>query len=205
MSRGSSTLVPSVALSTALMPFTPVAPPGDVLTVLQPGPSGWQLTDGGAGSEARLARGVAPGRVGDSMVLGRRSADLAGALAVPREETEAVDGEEKGPTSSEQPAEAQPVAAGPTKVGLNCPRLDDLTALAVLATGAAVAPVGTATRAMISESSDRSDSRVNFRRIALSPVGRAPAPPLPGFSPMRPPLRGAPFQGWYKLILRAHV
>src|SRR5262245_32844039 len=124
MSRGISSLVPSVALSTALMPFTVLAPPGDVLIASQPGPSGWQLTDGGAGSEARMARGANPGRVGDSMVCGRRVTDMAGALAVPREETEAVDGVGKGPNSSAQPAEAQPVAAGPTKVGLNCPRLD---------------------------------------------------------------------------------
>ena len=191
MSRGNSTLVPSVALSTALMPFTPVAPPVDVLIVLQPGPSGWQLTDGGAGSEVRMARGAAPGRAGDSMVFGRRSADLAAALEAPREETEAVDGEAKGPNSSEQPAEAQPVAAGPTKVGLNCPRLDDLTALAVLAAGAAVARVGTVTRAMISESSDSIDSRVAFRRMALSLVGRTPAPPTTAGFPPEGPSQGA--------------
>src|SRR5215469_14151773 len=133
MSRGLSWLVPSVALSTALMPFAVLAPPGDVLIASQPGPIGWQLTDGGPGLEAGRACGVAPGRVGDSIVCGRRVADLASALAAPREETLAVDGVERGPNSSAQPAEAQPVAAVPTKVGLNCPRLDDLTALAVLA------------------------------------------------------------------------
>ena len=56
MSRGSSTLVLSVPLSTAFRPFTPVAPPEDVLMVSQPGPSGWQLTVGGTGSEP-LRRG----------------------------------------------------------------------------------------------------------------------------------------------------
>ena len=34
------------ALSTAFKPFTPVAPPVDVLIPSHPVPSGWQLTDG---------------------------------------------------------------------------------------------------------------------------------------------------------------
>src|SRR6202035_4706013 len=39
-------LVLCVALSTALMPFTPVAPPANELMLSQPGRSGWQLTVG---------------------------------------------------------------------------------------------------------------------------------------------------------------
>ena len=41
-------LVGSDALLTAFRPFTLVAPPFDVLIRSQPGPSGWQLTDGTA-------------------------------------------------------------------------------------------------------------------------------------------------------------
>ena len=41
-------LVGCDALSTAFSPFTPVAPPDDVLMLSQPGPSGWQLTEGSA-------------------------------------------------------------------------------------------------------------------------------------------------------------
>ena len=43
-----------VALSTAFRPFTAVAPPAEVLMLSQPGPSGWQLTDG-SGLEGLLA------------------------------------------------------------------------------------------------------------------------------------------------------
>src|SRR5487761_667241 len=66
-----------VALSTAFRPFTPVAPPADVLMLSQPGPRGTQLTDG-TGNEvtwlsARLAaaercRGWA---FGDAIACGR--------------------------------------------------------------------------------------------------------------------------------------
>jgi hypothetical protein len=42
------------------------------------------------------------------------------------EESDAAEGERKGPVSREQPEE-QPVAAGPTKVGEYSPKLDDLT------------------------------------------------------------------------------
>ncbi len=41
----------SEALSTAFRPFTPVAPPAEVLMLLQPGPSGTQLTDGSGWEE----------------------------------------------------------------------------------------------------------------------------------------------------------
>jgi hypothetical protein len=43
------------------------------------------------------------------------------------EERDATDGVGKGPVSKAQPGEAQPVAAEPTKVGENSPKLDDLT------------------------------------------------------------------------------
>lgn len=55
-----------------------------------------------------------------------------------------MDGAGNGPVSRAQPAEAQPVAAGPVKVGEDLPRLEDVTALvralAAFVTGAAVAP-----------------------------------------------------------------
>src|ERR1035438_6569600 len=43
------------ALSTAFRPFTPVAPPADVLMRSQPGPRGRQLTDG-TGNDATWVR-----------------------------------------------------------------------------------------------------------------------------------------------------
>ena len=45
-SMSPSGLVGSVPLSTAFRPFTPTAPPADLLMGSQPGPSGWQLTVG---------------------------------------------------------------------------------------------------------------------------------------------------------------
>ena len=38
-----------------------------------------------------------------------------------------VDGEKNGPVSKEQPFAVQPVAAGPTKVGENSPKVEDVT------------------------------------------------------------------------------
>src|ERR1700722_3781303 len=71
-----------LALSTALQPLTPVAPPAEVLMRSQPGPRGTQLTDG-TGNEAtwasaRLAaaercRGWA---FGDTMACGRAAAPI---------------------------------------------------------------------------------------------------------------------------------
>ena len=64
--------------------------------------------------------------------------------------------------SKEHP-EAQPVAAGPVKVGETLPRLLDLTVLVVVATRAAAVPPEATTSAT---GSDNSDSSVNdFRAI----------------------------------------
>src|SRR5579863_7915811 len=49
-SNGLPALNNSNPLSTAFNPFTPMAPPEDELMVSQPGPAGWQLRLGGAGS-----------------------------------------------------------------------------------------------------------------------------------------------------------
>jgi len=56
-----------------------------------------------------------------------------------------VDGEKNGPVSKEQPFAVQPVAAGPTKVGENSPKVEDVTvgALAGFLAGAAAAPSAT--------------------------------------------------------------
>ena len=99
----------------------------------QPGPSGWQLTDG-TGKEELLAE-LAPLSRGDVDVpeMRRRHGVRAGlcpgcgAQLVARAAA-AVDGVLTGPLSSEQLL-AQPVAAGPANVGLNTPRLDVVTAL----------------------------------------------------------------------------
>jgi hypothetical protein len=91
----------------------------------QPGPSGSQLTLGGAGSGAGTR-----GRACDGITRGPGDeiADWASGLAraAPLGERDAVDGVGKGPVSKEQPTEAQPVAAGPTKVGVNSPKLVDV-------------------------------------------------------------------------------
>jgi hypothetical protein len=54
-----------------------------------------------------------------------------------------MDGEKNGPVSKEQPFAVQPVAAGPTKVGENSPKVEDVTAplgaLAGFVAGAAAA------------------------------------------------------------------
>ena len=60
-------LVVCVALSTAFRPFTPVAPPADVLIRSQPVPSGTQLTDG-TGKEEYL--------LGEQAPLGGRNMDM---------------------------------------------------------------------------------------------------------------------------------
>ncbi|HTS99712.1 MAG TPA: hypothetical protein VMI33_24140 [Streptosporangiaceae bacterium] len=51
----------------------------------------------------------------------------AAAAAGDDPETDAVDGVRNGPESREQPEAAQPVAAGPAKVGLTVPRLEVVT------------------------------------------------------------------------------
>jgi len=101
-----------------------VAPPSDKLIWSHPGPNGSQLTAGGGGSTAggrgRLCDGITLWLVTESAV--RAAASFA---AESTDEREAVDGEKNGPVSKEQP-DAQPVAAGPAKVGGNSPKLDDL-------------------------------------------------------------------------------
>jgi hypothetical protein len=109
-----------------------------------PGPSGSQLTVGGAGSGA-----AGRGGTGDGMAFGPRgkTADWASGLtasgftaaaeAASDVVVVAVDGEKKGPVSNEQPL-AQPVAAGPTNVGEDSPKLVEVTEL--LDCGAAATP-----------------------------------------------------------------
>ena len=73
-----------------------------------------------------------------------------------------------GPLRSEQP-DAQPVAAVPTNVGENCPRLDVVTALAfallAVATAAPPKAVSSATR---SDSDDRSATRLRMMVLATA-------------------------------------
>jgi hypothetical protein len=130
-------------LSTAFSPFTPIAPPAEVLTLSQPEPG--QLTDG----SARLAAvAVLGARVPEDpawdralwagMACGAESAPacrLGAAWLADAEDP--VENPVDGPLSSEQPL-AQPVAAGPAKVGENCPKLFVVT---VLAWAAAALPV----------------------------------------------------------------
>ncbi len=93
----------------------------------QPGPNGWQLTLGGAGSTAggcgRRWTGMAFG-LDEGPADGPRS-DWTSAAATPSwfEVNDSVDGEKKGPEIKEQPGALQPNAAGPTNVGLKFPRL----------------------------------------------------------------------------------
>jgi hypothetical protein len=47
-------------------------------------------------------------------------------MAASFEEIDATDGVGKGPVSNEQPADAQPVAAVPTKVGENVPKAEEV-------------------------------------------------------------------------------
>src|SRR5580658_2307540 len=109
-----ATLVLSVPLSTAFKPFTPMAPPEDELMVSQPGPNGSQLTGGGVGSSNGTPAGR--GRPCHGITCGRDGiADSVSGLATAAsfEERDATDAVGKGPVSKEQPAERQPVAAGP--------------------------------------------------------------------------------------------
>jgi hypothetical protein len=87
-----------------------------------------------------------------------------------------------GPVSKAHPAEAQPVAAGPTKVGAKLPRLDDVTPLGeevvVFVADAAVAPTGATTSATTSDNRDSRDRSAILRRIMLSfeQLGSRPHP-----------------------------
>src|SRR5580704_14802541 len=131
-------LVLSVPLSTALRPLTPLAPFGLRLIRSHPDPSGAQLTDGGAGSGPVLetigdgsmcasAEGFASFAAAALRTAASASAALAAAVALADPTAkDAVDGETNGPVSRLQPL-AQPVAAGPVKVGENVPRLEEVT------------------------------------------------------------------------------
>jgi hypothetical protein len=79
---------------------------------------------------------------------------IAGAL----EGRSAVDGEKNGPVSKEQP-EAQPVAAGPTKVGEYSPNLDDVMALV---TGAAATPEAATSATAIHSSANLDWPHIGF-------------------------------------------
>ena len=117
-----------LALSTVVSPVTPVAPPLPRPTWSQPGPAGAQLTAGGEGSSPLLAstgEGIvrgSPARMAAALARSRAvifTVDVAGVadcVPAPRA-SDLVDGVGYGPASSEQPAVAQPVAAGPVKVG----------------------------------------------------------------------------------------
>src|SRR5215471_20303253 len=142
MSRPSGlTLVGSVPLSTAFRPFTPLAPPADMLMGSQPGPSGWQLTEGGVGSVpallttcAGMVSPLAAAAATAPAAWFAAAAGFAAAAAGAEADRPAVDGVRNGPVSREHPAVAQPVAAGPAKVGASVPMLVDVMVLVVLAT-----------------------------------------------------------------------
>src|SRR5450755_4361296 len=118
-----ATLVGSEALSTAFSPFTPVAPPAEVLMLSQPAPSGWHRTAGiiGVGAAAAAGpRGDAALRladVGTGIARGPDNPAAALGLAVVLAgDDDAVEDVMNGPVRSEQPL-AHPVATGPTNVG----------------------------------------------------------------------------------------
>jgi len=178
MSGGTSTLVLSVPLSTAFRPFTLVAPPADLLIRLQPGPSGWQLTVGGEGSAPpRLKTGDGSACGGSAAAADAAScfavaAFFAAAAAAAAEDDaarDAVDGVRNGPVSKEQPAEAQPVAAGPANVGAFVPRLDDVTVLVALAARADAVPPERTTSAAGSDNSDNSANNLRTR-VGIEPT-----------------------------------
>src|SRR5262249_46858754 len=118
-------LVGCEALSTALMPLTLVEPPANELMLSQPARSGWQLTVG-IWTRGPLACDAARGCRGSDGNALNRSGDFA-CFPIDLMDRCATDGTRNGPVSRWQP-EAQPVAAEPTKVGLNGPMPDDLTA-----------------------------------------------------------------------------
>ena len=186
-------LVGSEALSTAFSPFTPVAPPADVLMLSQPGPSGWQLTDGSAGSAVRARRPEAAGwrrPAGAGMACGRGNVAPARnlAAALPRDAADPVDGVLNGPLNSEQP-DGQPVAAEPANVGENCPRLDVVTALArapvAVAVAAPAVPPKALSSATGSDSNDSSATRLRMMLLCMpSPLtGSELMPAVAGFRP----------------------
>src|SRR5215469_9080962 len=215
-SMSPSGLVGSVPLSTAFRPFTPTEPPSDVLTGSQPGPSGSQLTVGaGTGGSAppltlareRPAPALAATRraVGDGMtcafdaVLAASwfavAAFLAAAAADDEADSPAVDGVGNGPVSREQLAGAQPLAAGPVKVGEAVPRLVDVTVLVVLATRAAAVPPEKTTSAIGSDNTESSASDLRIKPdIEWALCGRSRPPEVR--APDAPaPAPGGPVRG----------
>jgi hypothetical protein len=148
--------------------LTPVAPPADVLMLLQPAPSGWQETVGiiGAGIAAAFSDacrwlavvGAGKASGADSAAPGSRLA-----AALPDANEDVVDVVTNGPLSRLQPL-AQPVAAGPTNVGEDTPRLDLVTpARAVVA---ADAPLEAASSTAASDSINNSGAR-HLRKLDL--------------------------------------
>ena len=118
----------SEPLSTAFSPFTPVAPPADVLMLSHPAPSGWHRTVGmigvGAASAVAAARTDPAPRlaaVGPGIACGPDNPAAAFGLAVALADADVVEVAMNGPVSSEQPF-LQPVAAGPTNVGEDGPK-----------------------------------------------------------------------------------
>ena len=142
-----------VALSTASSPTTPLAPPLSRLMAAV-------ATDAGAGSAAARARAATvcglgrPARMAvprasspaeTLAMLGRVAfaALTAAAAGLPSGPSlkERVLGVTVGPVSRSQP-DAQPVAAGPVKVGLKVPRLAEVTLAALAVPAVAVACAG---------------------------------------------------------------
>src|SRR5579871_508955 len=163
-------LVGSEALSTAFRPLTPVAPPFPVLMRSQPGPSGWQLTDG-TGKEGLWAaswrRSAAERRILRGSDGGMRCA--LDPWPVPSwwpDAAAAVDGVLTGPVRRWQLI-LQPVAAGPAKVGLNVPRFDEVTAVVwvamALVCGAAAAGPPAAISSIPGRDSSDSSSVILWR------------------------------------------
>jgi hypothetical protein len=91
---------------------------------------GRQLTVGGAGSPLARRGGTGYGRAsggcGEAACWLEAVAERGDAAAADELPEGLTAGVGKGPESSEQPEELQPVAAGPAKVGGNWPRLDDM-------------------------------------------------------------------------------
>jgi hypothetical protein len=101
----------------------------------------------------------------------------AGFAAADEADRPAVDGVLNGPVSREHPAVAQPVAAGPVKVGAPVPRLVDVMVLDVWATRADAAPPERATSAIGRDNMDRITSALRTRLgIELHRCGRSPPP-----------------------------
>ena len=102
-----------------------------------------------------------------------------------------IAGSANGPVISWQPA-AQPVAAGPAKVGANVPRLDEVTAAARVARAltlefaAADTPKVTSSVTTIDRGSNRVTRRIAFRRMTgLLCLGRGWLTPLGALFPTR--------------------